>query len=483
MRKNGISGYLTIYVSLSLTVMISLCLALIGGAVRNSVRLEAEYIADIGLNSVLAEYHREVFEQYNLFLLDTSYGSTYPSYYNTEARLTYYLEQNVSEEECTYFSFLYKDLLNLKVTDVFIQRAAVVTDNNGVLFRKKAVDAILDDVGFGLAEQVLDWVAVVENNKLLESNLGTWLDQVNGEIDSYVDNERPLNEEQWITVDIVNPVEHINEMRAQGILKWVLNEPDAVSGRVLDLSHYISSRKKRGEMNRGNYTVSEEISAAEKILCHEYMLHYSGHFGQEKEESLLRYQTEYLLGGKESDVENLSYVANVICGIREAANVMYLYGNKEKKMLAETVAAILSAAVTLPELEPLFETALILGWAYVESLYDVKLLLAGGKVPLLKDEASWHFDLDSILESVDMQLENESQKGITYTDYLRILLYLTDTEKITFRFMDLMEMDIRQTKGNEAFRIDGCIDNIEALLFFESNSGYTYELTKTKKYK
>lgn len=182
-------------------------------------------------------------------------------------------------------------------------------------------------------------------------------------------------------------------------------------------------------------------------------------------------------------MENLSYVAKVICGIREAANAMYLYGNEEKMALVKATATALSAALTVPELEALFEAALVLGWAYTESIYDVKLLLAGGKVPLLKEDDSWHYDLDSILESVDMQLESDNREGMDYTDYLRVLLCLADIERTTFRFMDLMEMDIRRTKGNENFRLDGCIDHLEVCFFFASQGGYTYEVTKEKGYK
>ena len=82
-------GYLTIYISLTLTIMLSLCLTLIEGARQNTIRLETECVMDIALNSILAEYHRELFAQYNLFYIDSSYGSDYPSYYNTEARLKY----------------------------------------------------------------------------------------------------------------------------------------------------------------------------------------------------------------------------------------------------------------------------------------------------------------------------------------------------------------------------------------------------------
>ena len=62
-----VRGYLTVFVTLSLTVLLSLFLAVLESVRQSTVSMEAEIIANTGLNSVLAEYHRELFKQYNLF--------------------------------------------------------------------------------------------------------------------------------------------------------------------------------------------------------------------------------------------------------------------------------------------------------------------------------------------------------------------------------------------------------------------------------
>ena len=67
MRK----GYLTVYLSLSLALILSFILTLIEGARISVIRMEAECVADIGMNSVLAEFHRELLEQYDLLFVDT----------------------------------------------------------------------------------------------------------------------------------------------------------------------------------------------------------------------------------------------------------------------------------------------------------------------------------------------------------------------------------------------------------------------------
>ena len=83
MRKQE-NAYLTVYLALCITLILSLCLTLIEGARRNGARLETEIAAEIGLQSVLAEYHRELFNQYNLFAVDSSYGTNLPGKINTE---------------------------------------------------------------------------------------------------------------------------------------------------------------------------------------------------------------------------------------------------------------------------------------------------------------------------------------------------------------------------------------------------------------
>lgn len=475
MTTRKVKGYLTIYLSLTLMVMLSLCLTLIDGTRRSSVRLEAECVTDAALYSVMAEYHRELFRQYNLFYIDSSYGGNYPSFYNTQARFQYYLEQNIQEEDSTYIDFVYKDLLGLELMDTVVRRVAFATDDNGKRFQAKAAQVVLQDVGVGLAEDVLGWVGVVENQGMMEYNMEAEIHGVEEKIQSIVEKKATEEGALWVMPDFKSPMEYVSSLIAQGVMQTVLTGEE-ISNSYVDVTQYVSARRKRGGLNQGNW-VEQEVSITERILFHEYMLQYAGYYGQEKQEGLLKYQIEYLLGGQGSDQKNLATVISTLCTIRNAANVIYLYSDSEKKAMAESVATVLATAILVPELAPAFEAALLLGWAYVESLYDVKVLLAGGRVPLMKTDADWHYDLDSVLESADMQVTDTRQQGMSYKDYLHVLLYLTDGEKLTFRFLDIVEMDIRQTVGNEHFRIDGCIECLEVQAVLRSRSGYKHQVS------
>ena len=162
--------------------------------------------------------------------------------------------------------------------------------------------------------------------------------------------------------------------------------------------------------------------------------------------------------------------------------MIYLNNCSAKMDMVKIVAKVLAYAIFTPEAEELFKASIVMGWAYLESVYDTKVLLAGGKIPLMKEDKDWHYDLDSIFTTASMEVKNQHKRGLAYEDYLRILLYLGNQEKITFRFMDLMEMDIRLTEGNEAFRMDGCIERIGAQAVIKSGYGYEYVMESRKKY-
>ena len=50
--------------------------------------------------------------------------------------------------------------------------------------------------------------------------------------------------------------------------------------------------------------------------------------------------------------------------------------------------------------------------------------------------------------------------GLSYRDYLRILLFLKSKKECTMRSLDVIEMQM-QRKAGEFFRVDNCISKLE----------------------
>lgn len=163
---------------------------------------------------------------------------------------------------------------------------------------------------------------------------------------------------------------------------------------------------------------------------------------------------------------------------REAANVLYILTDTAKVAEAEAMALALTAVCLCPELAEPVKYTILFAWAYVESLQDVKTLLSGGRVPIFKTASDWKTGLNSIKNVRGSLAEDEGGTGLSYQDYLQIMLFLQNKDTRTFRAMDIMEMDIRKTPGNARFRMDACFDTYQAELSVTSRFGYSYEMTR-----
>ena len=466
------NAYLTVYLALCLAVIMSLCLTLIEGVRRNGARLEVEIVTDIGLQSIMAEYHRELMKQYNLFAIDASYGTALCSKANTDTHLQTYLKKNLDYQDVFLSDFLYRDFLGLELEGAEVQKISILTDRGGAVFRRCAADAIKADVGLDLLEELQSWMQTIEVNGLEEGTEETQKQEYDEQIEEYEN------------TDIVNPTGVLENKKKLGILRLVIDDESSLSQNQISLQNLISSRMQQGQVNRGNMeydTLTETEQIVEKFVFQEYLLKYMGRYGQTREEGTLQYQIEYLIAGKDSDMDNLRSVANRLCVLREAANAVYLLSNETKRGEIRIVAQLVCSLALVPELIPILEGTILLAWAYAESIYDVKSLLAGGKIPLIKDDNSWHYSLSSALEG-SIQDRDQNGSGLTYQDYMRIFMMFTDTDTITARAMDMVEADIRRTAGNNAFRLDGCYEALEACVTIKSSYGFQYEITRQKSY-
>ena len=165
---------------------------------------------------------------------------------------------------------------------------------------------------------------------------------------------------------------------------------------------------------------------------------------------------EYLLGGKNSDRENLSSVIKKLLILREISNLAFLYTNPQKRGEIAACASALSFLLLIPEGMTFVQGVLAAGWAYMESIADVKSLLSGGCVPLVKDVDSWKTQLSNLRADTGISTE----KGVNYEEYLRILLLSVSEQKLLMRIMEMIEVNLRQEDGKENFAFDTCIDAI-----------------------
>ncbi|MCC8151950.1 MAG: DUF5702 domain-containing protein [Lachnospiraceae bacterium] len=174
------------------------------------------------------------------------------------------------------------------------------------------------------------------------------------------------------------------------------------------------------------------------------------------------YELEYMLAGKAEDQANLKTVVRRLLLMREAANLAYLETNSQKQQEAAAIAALLVSVVGQPELEPLVQQGLLAAWAYAESVSDVRILLEGGKVSLVKTSEQWHTDLGSLSSSVYATEGDQQTTGLSYENYLQILMWMASDEKLAVRAMDMIEK-------NTDVRMDQMVCRAECAYVYEAS--------------
>lgn len=363
--------------------------------------------------------------------------------------------------------------------------ASILTDERGSVFRHRAAEVTKDDYSITLFKNLEQWMRTVESSGLLNQDIASGKHAVDEEIQSHNGKEIQISESEWMTVQIQNPTEELEKIRKDGILGMVVGEEGELSSKILRQENLILARMERGQISKGNFPFPEQTDEErfwERFLFQEYLLNYMGHYASVKDKGSLSYQIEYLLSGKDGDAENLESVVNTLCAIREAANAIYLFSDEGKNKQAELVATAIATLVRVPSLAKPLKLSLLLGWAFAESLHDLKLLMAGEEVPLLKDANTLYYSIENALHIGKETGASGGMRGLSYKDYLRLLLMFEDLDTLTGRAMNMVEADIRCTPGNSAFRLDACYDEVKFRICVSSEYGYKYEITRGKRY-
>lgn len=480
------------YLSLIFAVLLSLLLALVEGAAMGAARLQAELAADLGLDSVFAEYHRELFRQYGLFFIDDSYGTGRGAAANVEKHLADYMSYNLNpKKELAVVPG--SNWIRLDNEYLEIEEASFATDNKGEVWKAQAVEYIKSRYGLDVIQTVQEQLKTVEREQLLSGNLTEQLLNYQKDFEDSLKakdiRETDKETDDGFSYDSLRDA--WNNMIGKGILHFVIPDGAGVSDAVIRREDLVSFREKKGALNKGSGIpdyVKKPDSMIDELLFDEFLMEKYGCYRKEKEGSHLKYQIEYLLYGTDSDVSNLRKCAEQLFLIRSASNYLYLTTIDSIKLNeAKAAAAGISAIICLPELMEALTQMILIVWSMAEAVVDVQTLFDGGKVSVIKQKGEWQLGLRSLLNGgIGKHNANKITQitGVSYEGYLRVFLgamVLKRDDKV-MRSMDIAEMDIRKTAGNENFRIDQCMDYLKVSFGFTGDRGQSYVFTRTMRY-
>jgi hypothetical protein len=291
-----------------------------------------------------------------------------------------------------------------------------------------------------------------------------------------------------------NPIAHVGQLKSSPILSLIMPRDYSVSNLSISLDNQASRRSLR--TGRGEFPARENVSGVEqRLLYQEYLLEHFDYatsgLGEdddglqenisddaENNQRNLAYEVEYILEGQSSDAKNLERVVLKILAIRMGANYGYLMSDRAKVAQAEVMAKSIAALVQLPVLIIPIKNAILVSWAFGESVVDVRALLEGKKVPMLKTKESWQLSLSDLLllgTSDDRVTGRDDKEGMDYEDYLRGFLSVANSNTMTMRTIDRVEQNMIVEQEKDFFRADNCISKVRVRNKAVIGGNITYE--------
>lgn len=461
-------GYVTVFYAVLISATMTLFITMLHFLRESAIKMKTDVSVDASLTACFGEYNRALWDRFDLIFVDSSYMSEGYSLKQSEDHLEKFINNNFDEMRFGLMNG--RDLLKLECTETKAVGVVLATDNNGKAIRDQIAELCKYHYKINYIDEVTEWVQTIEDHNLgsgasyqnayaaaeelkekYDIDYSEWLPSASGGNDLSEDHTWPLD------------------------LLFLMTENNGISRKKIDKDNLPSKR----DLNEGNLETEGGFGPEDEFYLREYCIKKLGYYGHEREDSVLSYQNEYLVTGKNSDLDNLAAVARRIMVIREAANMEALYNDTVRMAEIKAVCDVIALVVQIPEVSDVLQALVVSCWASFESRTDEKILLKGGRVPLIKDHDQWITGIRTALFGEGNI--NNYDEGLCYEDYLRVLMYMTGNKKLTNRLMDVIEMDIRDTNGNEFFRLDNCFDDWLVEIYVSSDYGYDYKVTQRRK--
>ena len=426
-RKKGV---ITIFSAISFALTVSLFLSLLESARLQGMRYFYPEYVNLQSDNILAHYDLDIYEKFGVF---GRYNDG-----NIEETLNEYLNRDESLDE--------RDLLKGKSANVTDISFKLMTDDEGKAFQHLAASymkAVFPDV---FSDKVNEFISnfsevseYMDGNKLME-HIDSAIDAVLKAISiaesklykTYIDADG--NE---VTTEDPEMRAAIDRLKGCGILEAkkqveefsilsLLPQGAMVSkGRKLQYDPIEKRELKSGDMepvstDRIEYylTILYAGSTLRSFLDSNAQTS-DGEEPKQNNEGLV-YELEYLLAGKDTDEENLSYAAKRVYVLRSAVRFLANLMDPTKVDTAYGLAVMLVGFTGLPFLIPLVKLGILICWSLVDAIADCRMLFSGIRLPLIP------FGVCAAVQ-------------LNYPEHILFTLVPKGTKILSYRIMDMIE--------------------------------------------
>ncbi len=495
-------GVITVYLAITFSLILSLFLSAFEAARAGAYRVAVECALRSAILSAFAEYNKELLNRYDLMFIDLTYQTDRYSNEALAERVENRMEENLNPFDGEGYD-PGADLFGRSEVIAEIKEIRKATDSYGAVMRNQAVEYMKDLVS-------ADFIQDLQSLKEIQTMYSLTEEKYESENETVIlsgesceeDSSLILSDDEKKEVSVLsNPDVELYFLQPLDLLVMKGDVWD-VSGKTFNPLDVPSARIAAVSNGDATGLLTDPVS---ELLFTEYCMQKSGNYLNPKENTYLRYETEYLIAGTPNDSANLSAVIHLIFGLRTLANAVSLKQDSEKMAEIEATSLVLSV-LTRSDPKTIANTLVFL-WAAAEATYDTEDLLKGKKVELIKEAKTFHTSLAgglsgllgagasfsnmALVDSVDFSSESTSigeySSGgktmgsnirLSYEDYLRLFLMSQPEVLLGMRMMDVMELNIRQTKGNDWFRMDQCVDLAEFYASVQSSFGVNYTIRR-----
>ena len=427
--KKMVRGEITAFLSLIFLLLLSLVGATVESASIQVMKNERRADVSRALESSFAEYQRQLFENYKIFSIEASYETGTFSKTNILNRLSYYGAENIELE---------------------MEEIRYLTDQNGMPFYEQAVRYEKEKTGMDRVESLIgnikDWNLNIDKYESYDENQRETSNKLN----------QMLQESEIQLPTENNPLETMSGLHSKSICSLLLPDGFHLSEKELSAENLVSKR----ELRTGNW--SDNTTSDGTIFFNLYLMEHFGNACNKRDGTALDYELEYLLAGKASDRANVEAVLKNLSNIRFGINYIYLLSDQEKQAEARVMAAGLCSLLTIPGITEIVAQSILLAWAYAEALVDVKTLISGGKVALLKNKSNWKLSLENLItfgNGEGIERREDDVSGIDYKTYLQMMLYSKNKSILRMRALDIIEQNLKQSYS--FFQTDNCVTGLK----------------------
>jgi hypothetical protein len=472
-------GSITVFSALCMSFVFSALFVLLEAARFYGLSQYADWKGRQGVECVAAEYQPYLWEEFHLLMLDGGYSTDFFEIGNVTGRMKEKLDENLNQKN---FGWQFPDmnLFQMETSHIYEPKYLLVTDADGEVLLDMISAYMKKNLPREAAEEIRQRYINQNDMKNNTTNVEETIDQAKESIESAraekekiekakTDNGKAENGRQE-NESIVNrtnekdtqpleenPLDVVNEIRKSmslSTLGLVVENAGEISTKRMNLAEAIEKRT----CSEGNINYEAESDWYRKILVLEYAESNFSNYCSPKENHAYSYELEYLIGGQEEERKNLEEVVNRLLLYRCASNVTYLLSDREKMLQSETIAAALAGFTGNPAIIKTVQIAVVGAWAYIESIQDIRALLMGGKIALVKSKEQWTTDLSHLLQSFQSQTRaKECSNGLKYQDYLKQILFFAKDGTLSCRMLNVMEQDLIQNEEYKDCRMDHMI--------------------------